>query len=385
MHNSKSKLARWLSSLAMCCGILNGSAQGLSPIHFNVNLKGQVILDVLPLEPLTVAKRQTQEADSTIIVEWKELKANEGHEHHQGHSSEFQYSNYPLYSAILFTHYNANSPVHFPRLINRSNLSVQGRKTVIKTHHWTGTYGHEKAKPHNLELSYDSQGKLKSIREAFEHENNEVMVFHWKYRYRKGVLRQVKVGEYRTEYQYNQDGKIQNIIHYKGKLPEHSPYCNADSLALLYEKKASTLEIRKKINTNTYEALQWVLYSYKASKLNCIWSYDHQSGIKQTLIEYDSKMRIQSIQENSHLGGFIIQFEYDEQNSRLVLRKERSLSDCYDRGCSETEHIETYDYNNFGFIQKIDAQFTEYTKEGGAKARPGDQRLKLFNYRIEKR
>jgi hypothetical protein len=292
----------------------------------------------------------------------------------------FNYLQYPRYSADIFTFQCGTSLTHFPETIERTIKKIDSDEFELSDIFWSGPYNHEVAKPHILNLVYNKHGQLVKIGETYMTGEEKNVHRTWKYKYKDGRLKSFSVSNSKSEYRYDHHGNLTSAILYSGKNKFKSPYLCADSLAALYSRNIDTYKISQLLNFADLKIHQLVFYDYSNGALSRMVCYDNNYGIQKSTFFYDSLQRISSVHEEHIRGGLKLNYTYEQNSNRLLERTERVLSDCFNRGCYETELIESYFYNTAGLISKIELK-TYYHHFDGPKTVGSDTgRGKLYQY-----
>lgn len=366
--------------LLFLVGQSNLAGQVLHPITIRQSLDGQVIAEVVPNDWCMRIHSCSTLIDTNKIVISKAYKVRESGDTVFNTTYSYNYAEYPRVSADVFTFHAGIAPYHFPKTITRESQTIDSKTIEIRDHYWTGTYGHEIAKPHILRLNYNRRGQLVRILETYDTEISNVT--KWSYFYRKGLLQSFHVGDKRSIYRYDETGKILSTIFYSGQRKPASPYMCLDSLKSLYFKESDTYRIDQLLDGANVDIKQLVFYRYSNGKLSEMACYDEHYGIQYSVVNYDSLQRISGYRENHFSGGGLtIEYIYEPGSYRLMVRKERVLSECFTRGCPETEIIEHYSYGDHGMIREIIHQAWSHNNDGTKRPYYDKERKgKLYQY-----
>lgn len=351
----------------------------INPLTVRQTLRGQVVLELVPLSDLMVMERKVTQIDSTKLVKCLEYKAHEGADTVFRSVAMFNYLQYPRVSAEVFSFQHGIALTHFPKTIERKLTTIDARTIELKDFYWSGTHNHEVAMPHTLILNYNKRGQLVKINEAYSLESGKSNSITWRYRYKQGQLHSVAVADMTSLYQYNDNGQLISIILYTGKAI-HSPYLCADSLKAMRSKKLDTYQMRQILDNANSEVHELAFYTYSEGRLTEMVCYDSNSGIQKTTVTYDSLQRVSSIHEDHIFGGLELTYTYEAHNNHLLERRERVLSDCFTRGCPETEVIETYTYNPDGLVSEIKHKTYNHNSDGTKTIAYDTGRGKRFQY-----
>jgi len=361
-------------------GLSNLVGQIINPLLIRQTLFGQVVLEVTLLDYLMTHNAKKPEVDSSKTVKCIEYKVEASGDTTYKSTLHFNYLMYPGYSPLVFTFQTGKALLHFPNTIERKMRTIDSKTIELMDFYWSGNYGHELAKRHVLRLRYNKKGHLVEIYETYKDDSDKSTDFIWKYKYKHDLLNSISAGEMKSIYQYDDDRNIISTINYSGKTNLNSSYLCFDSLASLYSKKTGTYELKRLLDNQDSEILQLAFYKYSKGKLIGMACYDSNYGIQITTVTYDSLQRISSFYEEHVYGGLNIQYTYEENSNRLLERRERLLSDCFIRGCPETEIVDIYTYNENGMIHNIEHKTYRHNIDGSKETGFDTGRGKKFQY-----
>jgi hypothetical protein len=155
-----------------------------------------------------------------------------------------------------------------------------------------------------------------------------------------------------------------SIICYTGHLKNiYKPYLCIDSLEKYFDADMPSYKIRDIYSSYDTDIHDMVFYQYAQNKVVKMVSYGSSGEIRKTKVEYDSLGQVAVFREYDFMGGIEMKFKYDEQG-KLLQRNEKRISNCFERGCSQPEILETYTYNDKKAVSEITFYYGDFHFNG---------------------
>jgi hypothetical protein len=333
----------------------NGLAQ-LNPLAVTVSMHGDVKV-ALPLPFMYLYQSSTVSFDQSTVpikVHTYRYRSENDSVLEAITSPNLRYENVMLYT------FHSPKPVEFIFDLNQFKLdSVGSRKKVNLTNFEHAIHGHAYDRPqseYKLVLKYKKNQLLQKIkleRKMITKEKVTKSQSRYKLSYNKYGLKCVKNEATTTKYAYDTKGNVTSIISYTGHFKNiYKTYLCIDSLERYFDTDAPSYKIRENYSSYDTEIHDMVFYEYNQNKVVKMVAYSSSGEITKTKVVYDSLGQVAEFREFDFMGGIEMKFKYDK-DGKLMQRNEKRISNCFERGCSQPEILETYTYNDKKAVSEI--------------------------------
>ncbi len=273
-------------------------------------------------------------------------------------------------NVMLFTFHNPN-PIEFIFDLNQFKLdSVGSRNTVNLTYFEHAIHGHAYDRPqseYKLVLKYKKNQLLQKItleRKMITKESVTKSQTSYKLSYNKNGLKSIKNEDTTIKYDYDNEGNVISIICYTGHLKNiYKPYLCIDSLEKYFDADMPSYKIRDIYSSYDTDIHDMVFYQFAQNKVVKMVVYGANGEIRKTKVEYDSLGQVAEFREYDFMGGIEMKFKYDK-HGKLLQRNEKRMSNCFERGCSQPEILETYTYNDKKAVSEITIYYGDFYLKG---------------------
>jgi hypothetical protein len=186
----------------------------------------------------------------------------------------------------------------------------------------------------------------------------------FKLSYNKNGLKRIKNEDTKIKYDYDNGGNVISIISYTGHFKNiYKPYLCIDSLEKYFDADIPTHNIRENYSSYDTDIHDIVYYEYDQNKVVKMVTYDSSGEIRKTKVVYDSLGQVAMFREYDFMGGIEMKFKYNE-DGKLIQRNEKRISNCFERGCSQPEILETYTYNDKKAVSEITFYYGDFHFNG---------------------
>ena len=363
--NLKKKLSILKLSLLLLLAT-NGFAQ-LNPLAVSVSMHGDVKV-ALPLPFVYLYQ------SSTVPIAPSALPI-------QVHTYRYRSENDSVLDAItspnlrnenvILITFQSPQPVEFIYDLNQYKLDSVGRRNKVNlTYFEHAIHGHAYDRPqseYKLLLKYKKNQLLQKIkleRKMITKERVTKSQTRFKLSYNKNGLKRIKNEDTKIKYNYDNEGNVISIISYTGHLKNiYKPYLCIDSLEKYFDADIPTYNIRENYSSYDTDIHDIVYYEYDQNKVVKMVTYDSSGEIRKTKVVYDSLGQVAMFREYDFMGGIEMKFKYNE-HGKLIQRNEKRISNCFERGCSQPEILETYTYNDKKAVSEITFYYGDFHFNG---------------------
>ena len=365
MINLKKRLSIFNLSLLLLFAT-NGFAQ-INPLAVTVSMHGDVKI-ALPLPFMYLNQSSTVSiAPSTVPIQVHNYRYRSENDSvlEAITTPNLRYENVMLYT------FHSPKPVEFIFDLNQYKLdSVGHRNKVNLTYFEHAIHGHAYDRPqseYKLILKYKMNQLLKKIkleRKMITKKSVTKSQTRYKLSYNKYGLKCVKNEGTRIKYAYDTKGNVTSIISYTGHFKNiYKAYLCIDSLERYFDTDAPSYKIRENYSSYDTEIHDMVFYEYDRNKVVKMVAFGASGEIRKTKVVYDSLGRVAEFREFDFMGGLEMKFKYNE-HGKLLQRNEKRISNCFDRGCSQPEILETYTYNDKKAVSEITFYYGDFYLKG---------------------
>lgn len=339
----------------------------LNPLALTVSMHGDVKV-ALPLPFMYLYQSSTSSiAPSAVPI--------------QVHTYRYRSENDSLLEAIttpnlrnenvMLSTFHSPKPVEFIFDLNQYKLDSVGSRNIVNlTYFEHAIHGHAYDRPqseYKLILKYKRNKLLQKItseRKMITTESVTKSKTRFKLSYNKNGLKYIKNEGTIIKYEYDAEGNVTSIICYTGNLKNiYKPYLCIDSLEKYFDAHIPSYKIRENYSSYDTDIHDMVFYEYDQNKVVKMVSYGSSGEINKTKVAYDSLGQVAVFREYDFMGGIEIKFKYDE-NGKLLQRNEKRISNCFERGCSQPEILETYTYNDKKAVSEITFYYGDFHFKG---------------------